>query len=398
VPEGFVAARDTDGLLLVASPEGGLVELPSGRIVHALSWEEVDEVLSRFDRLDPFAEGQPFWTTMRDTDDEPLWGVVWGAKRYVLLLFAPGARCRVATSTEHVLGAFAPPPGLLGRNAEGKHRWTEDVARTHAIVVFVDGGNGVIPDFSWESMNEGFPAVLRVSLSGPDVLAQMPPAMGLRPFARVVEAEVLQTGDTRRDPRPVAPDPGDDLGGWRELPWYDARSSQPISVTTDPTEIDSVVLETLRSKSVEWVRPREPRGSFGVIVDPLLLRDVGRAGGAFSDGSPQTLWSDVNGAAVLMRAAIALGAPRTAELAGLAESTARFIAAGRSPSIATVRQALAGLTRRLGPDPLPRLLDLIEKRTCAYPRCDAAPRRRSQTCSERHRKALARLKEGTTRD
>jgi hypothetical protein len=69
-PSGIiVASRDTDGLLLRCTPD---------------QWSTLDRVLARFDALDPFGTGQPFWKVQREQEGRPLHGLVIGVKRYVL--------------------------------------------------------------------------------------------------------------------------------------------------------------------------------------------------------------------------------------------------------------------------------------------------------------------------
>ena len=217
----------------------------------------------------------------------------------------------------------------------------------------------------------------------------MPRPLGLRPFARVIEAEASPFGCPSCHPRPVAPDPGGDLSLWRIYPWHDAHSSLPVCLTTDPTEIGAVLVETLRSKATEWVRPSPNGHPESVILDPLLMRAVGRPGGAFSDGRSQALRSDLDVPLILATAVRALGASCMADLTGLPDRTVRYLAS-RRPRASTVGAATAGLQMQLGPDPLPRLLDLVGDLSCAMPGCSESPRRRSRTCSERHRKAVAR--------
>lgn len=60
---GRVAARDTDGMLVPCSLEGGMVRLPDGTQIRSLSFDELDEVLAAFDPLAP--HGQPFWKVLR---------------------------------------------------------------------------------------------------------------------------------------------------------------------------------------------------------------------------------------------------------------------------------------------------------------------------------------------
>jgi len=75
----------------------------------------------------------------------------------------------------------------------------------------------------------------------------MPPAFGLHPFARVIEASRSYRA---KGVRPVVPDPGGPLADWESLPWSDAHSGEGIKVTTDPTRVDDALLETLRVRSV----------------------------------------------------------------------------------------------------------------------------------------------------
>jgi hypothetical protein len=61
-----IIARDTDGAAIFSSPEGTeKLMLPDGSVVRALAYAELDAILARFDVLDPFADGQPFWSVNR---------------------------------------------------------------------------------------------------------------------------------------------------------------------------------------------------------------------------------------------------------------------------------------------------------------------------------------------
>jgi hypothetical protein len=62
---GMILTRDTDGAAIVSAPTSGKIELPDGRIVKVLSWDEVDAILACFDALDPFGDGRPFWKVTR---------------------------------------------------------------------------------------------------------------------------------------------------------------------------------------------------------------------------------------------------------------------------------------------------------------------------------------------
>ncbi len=386
-----LAARDTDGCLFVASPTGGSIETIDGSPTRVLSWDEVRQILAGFDPLDPFGDGEPFWIVETGEIDQPRSAVVWGRKRSAQ--FIPTEECRIATSTEHVLGANAAPPSLQGHRPDGRQRWTENVAQVHVRLAQAQDRSGVVPPFDWEANDPDFPAFKRVSLSGPSILSQMPRALGLRPFARVVEAESSVVGPTAH---PVAPDPGGDLGDWLELSWHDTHTGRPCRITTDPAELGAVLVESLRSKAIDWVRPRPDSLSGGVIVDPLLTRAVGRSSGAFSAGGSQAVHADLDEAEILTEASRSLGVTRVAQLTGLSRRTVGRLSS-RPTRPSTLRRAGINLQVRLGSDPLVELVELAAPRLCAYPECASASRLRSQTCSERHRKALARLAQGVRR-
>jgi hypothetical protein len=221
----------------------------------------------------------------------------------------------------------------------------------------------------------------------------MPPDLGLHPFARVVEAEGSHIHAPTSRPRLVAPDPGGDLSDWQGLPWHDAHSSGTAWINTDPIDVGATVVETLRAKAIDWVRPRKVERPPGIVVDPLLVRGVGRTGGAFNDGSPQPVLTEVDVERILLRAVQVLGSPKLAELTGVPERTLRYFGT-RRPRRTTVRRAVSVLEQHLGTNALSHLLDSLEVvRNCALPGCDKPARPRSRICCERHKKALSRLAE-----
>jgi hypothetical protein len=99
-------------------PEGGKVELLDGRVVNAVSWAWLDELLDRFDVLDPFGDGGKFWDDReRGTEDRPLHIVSLGSKRYVLAQPNADGSFEVVGGTEHSLGGeVVDPPRMRGRN------------------------------------------------------------------------------------------------------------------------------------------------------------------------------------------------------------------------------------------------------------------------------------------
>ena len=79
---GSIICRDTDGFCVLASREGGKVQLDDGRVLKALTWTEVDAILRPFDALDPFGDGGAFWSVEREIDGRPLRILSLGRKRY----------------------------------------------------------------------------------------------------------------------------------------------------------------------------------------------------------------------------------------------------------------------------------------------------------------------------
>ena len=383
---GVIAQRDTDGALIVASPHGGQIGLNDGTRRRVLPWNECDEILGAFDSLSPFGDGESFWDVNREYQGEPLRGVVWGAKKHALFVLEPSLR--IIRASEHVIGAYAWPPGLSGFTEDGRHLWTDDVASVLAIGA-AHRDKGTVPPFSWEFSDPGYPALRRISLSGPDALAHMPPALGLRPFARVVEARAAYRS---QGARPIAPDPGGPLSHWKGLSWHDVQPDESIRVSTDPMDLAGVQLDSLRLRAVEWGRPRPSSRPAGVRVDERLVRWVGRGSARFSEGGQQLLHAGVDASGVFQEASKQLGSVRLAELTGLPTRTVEALAAGRAPRWATVERALLALRVTAAYDPLAYLLDEADGfRRCAVPGCEAIARPRSRTCSERHRKALSRL-------
>lgn len=104
---GTVAYGDTDSTYVVATPEGGPVSVTGGPI-EALSWQQVDELVSRFTdpvslRIEPENYEGAAVTGARRQRQLRLYGIA--PKRYCLTDSA-GA---VVKGTEHELGEYLPP-------------------------------------------------------------------------------------------------------------------------------------------------------------------------------------------------------------------------------------------------------------------------------------------------
>jgi hypothetical protein len=124
-----IVARDTDGGIVLASPEGGEVDLGDGRLDRVLSWAELDELLASWNAL--AIDGGEFWSVERGTPEAPLQAISWGPKRYALVQHDAYGTVRVVASTEFALGV-EPPPTMRARNPDGGHEWATEVARVEA--------------------------------------------------------------------------------------------------------------------------------------------------------------------------------------------------------------------------------------------------------------------------
>src|SRR5208282_3942183 len=117
------------------------------------------------------------------------------------------------------------------------------------------------------------------SVGVPELLDELPVALGLGPFSPYLEVYPARLGDDGGSL--VAGDLGGDHSDWHEQAWYRRRTGQPSSVTTDPADTAAVLVESLREKAIDWARSALPP-DHGLIVPELLevvapfRRQVGR--------------------------------------------------------------------------------------------------------------------------
>ena len=288
---GTVASRDTDGLLLVGSPEPGTVTLDDGRDVGAISWAALDEILSRFDALAPFGPETgrlgpkvPFFKPpLREHDGRPLVGVVLRVKRYVIgTLDEKGdGLAEVVKASEHGLGGqIVDPPRLPGRGPDGR-LWTEEVAAEvlrQAIARRRGIERPVVEPWPWDAEGEDcFPQLQRCQAASPETVEDVADRYGvsLRPFGLYVRA----TPGVVSDPPLVAIDAGGDLHDWRSLAWRGEGGDPVGSPEVASRHVRS--LHSLRSvdeKALAWMRPRALPVRPVTITDRRGIRWVGKGG------------------------------------------------------------------------------------------------------------------------
>jgi hypothetical protein len=279
----------------------------------------------------------------------------------------------------------------------------------------------------WDSPEESpFPVFRRWSAGSLAALAGLPSGLDLHPFGPVVEGVVDKLyGDPGA---PLTLDPGTDLSDWQCLAFLGADGDS-IGVGVGQTGTRAVSLRSLSEWAKRWCDPLPLDAPGTVECDPRLIRLVGRGGAlidamftdpdarvedfqvVYDEGDPESFVSE------LVRQ---MGPRPFAERFGVLRQTAGEIARGRRPSLATVERVLGSLAksdhdprhcpecgapvwrpgstycstpcRERAKSRRRRQRGGPKLRCCAIPRCGDAARKRSDTCSERHRKALGRLR------
>ncbi len=385
---GTVASRDTDGLLLVCSPTGSKVTLDDGRVVEALSWATLDEVLRRFDGLAEGGIGAPFFKpALREHDGRPLHGVVLRVKRHAIgTLDDDGDLCELVKASEHGLGGqVVDPPGMAGRGPDRQHLWTREVAAEalrQAIARRRGEDRGAPGRWPWDAPGaESFPLLERAQAATPAAVADVAERFGLsvRPFGLYVTAGRPAYGIGTL--RPLgALDPGGDLAGWGDLAWR-TQGHARVSVTTDGTKAPrSAVLRSVEDKALDWMVPRALPVRPVTIDDERAIRWVGRGGRLIearaagdTETPAETLrvdYSDLASlSALVAELAHTMGPTAFSQAFGVPIYTAEGWSAGaRRPSAASVRELL------------PRLR-LAVPGTCALDGCEHPVEGRRTYCS-----------------
>jgi hypothetical protein len=77
---------------------------------------------------------------------------------------------------------------------------------------------------------------------------------------------------------PVTLDPGTDLAEWAALAWFDRVGPLDVTTTEIPSVASLVRLRTLRDFAEDWSHPVAHDDPGPVVVEPRLIRRVGRSG------------------------------------------------------------------------------------------------------------------------
>jgi hypothetical protein len=343
---GAVAYRDTDSVIVPASPAGGTLTLPDGSTVREMSWAEIDEIVAAFAP----APDWPVWEVKRGTDEHPLRSLVFGPKRHFETVGD-----EIVERTETTLGGyFADPVTMTGRAADGGRRWTRAAAQAEIAYVRARAADpsALRPErYPWdEGQGEKAPALRRLMVKTPDMARTLPAALGARPGTRFVETTAPLT---RRGtgPSAVALDPGGDLADPLDLAWVDRATGRPVRVSTNLTDVDAVVVDTLDARVVRWTRPPTATPIEQVVVTPHNVRVVGHVSGVLDadlDGlgdldGRRPVYDDGDRLAVVHSVARSMGPHEFRRRTGLTLGVAKRAALGRRISGRNVAKALTAL-------------------------------------------------------
>jgi hypothetical protein len=376
---GIVAAGDTDGAHIVATPQGGMVHIDTrgadfyeggeADLVRALSWAEIEEIAARFQELNPFDRallpGSPLRVHRVNFDENgrqiPLKGLFISAKRYSLS--RPDGS--FADYKESILGVLLPP----------SNGWIEEAWRTLGEMW---DGHRLTPR-PWFDL----PAVRPLAVSSPAYAREINGLSGLRPWNRFLVATAIGRKPQRDRQIAIAIAPFErDPEKWAGLDWRFVESGERVPFDDPDSEGFEWRLRTLceflssygRNPVPEMLAPDgSPCGLYtrGVLRRRsvrdgerwLLLKEAAVYGDdprhAFSVPSPEMIRRpgrpDREGASAAWESAIRpalaiVGPMAVARKMGLAARTARAWAAGaREPAEPReVARAIAAVAREAG--------------------------------------------------
>jgi hypothetical protein len=389
---GIVAYRDTDSSIVPVCTGGGEVQLSDGTESPSVSREVVGEVVATFERLSP-ASDWPLWKVEDGSEVGPRWAVVFGPKRHAEFEVTDNGPQLVDHAEVALGGYFADPSALPGRAPDGHRVWSRGVAEREVALALArqDDPDAVRPAPAWD-MSDGlpFPALRRLVVKTPEMATLLPDCLGPRPGTRYVEATVSRAKGERIG-APVALDPGGDLSDWEvQLHFVDRTGGEPVRVTTDPTNQRAILLDTLDNRAVEWTRPPRSVSLDEIVVDPHLVRTVGRVSGvidADADGladlvKRRRVFHEADASSFVLAEIVRLGVTGFSCRYGVPGSTAQKIKAGRPPAARTIAQVLMSLDVPDG-----------AARSCQLDGCDrTVVRRNARYCSPAHRNQASRVR------
>ena len=306
---------------------------------------------------------------------------VFGPKRYVKFSVTNDEVLLLSHAEGALGGFFVDPPKMQGRTSTGHRQWSTFVAQRAAARFADDDYLGAVSAWD-EGETLPFPALRRLTVKNRQTARELPEDFHARAGTQYVEGLVAPI-QRNLFSSVVALDPGGDISNWQELSWYDRSSGYQVRVTTDPTDVWAVLLQTLENRANEYVRPPRSSPLRTVVVDPSLVKFLGRTSGVIDaqlDGvkNLEDIRREFSGADVTKHLFDSLrdeGPAAVARRTGIPASTLSAIARGTSPGAKTLRHYAdsLGSSQRIGnlcareacPGKILRLNQRYCSRTCA---------------------------------
>jgi hypothetical protein len=243
------------------------LNITSGVSVRALSWQEIDEIVSSFAPLSPEPDWE-VWKTERGLPNTPLQALVLAPKRHVEYI-ERGGQIEIVHASEAQLGGTCIDPACMpGRINDGQRAWSIAAIEReirHAITRQHDPDHAIRSPAPWDPPDEPpFPELRRRTVKTAQQAGGLPAALGARLGTRYIEGVVSDLHGADISAR-VALDPGGDLADWHEILWTAYADCEPTNVTTDPRDHAAVLLKTLDTKATRWSR-RSPVKPIGAII------------------------------------------------------------------------------------------------------------------------------------
>lgn len=272
---GTYAFGDTDSMAVVATEDGGLVPCPGGdeqmpdgwEAVRALSWEEVEAVVEKFEALKPYDPDTVSDPVLEvedvnfgpDGQQRAIWAFAVSAKRYVLYR-QDGDNLEVVDAKEHGLGHLLDPVAPGSESVD----WIEEIWR--CAVREARGEEVDLPE--WMDR----PAVSRLTVSSyglyepfEDLNRGRPYPEQVKPMNFMLAVSTKPCGEPAGvDPtafRLVAPyDP--DRETWSSMRWINRFTGRTYPVTTTGSSgAHQAEIRSYRDVYRDYIRHPEPKSA-----------------------------------------------------------------------------------------------------------------------------------------
>lgn len=308
---GTYAFCDTDSMAIVATPDGGPIANPARSrrrgprqpAISALSFAQVDEIVQRFERLNPYDRSIIPGSILKIEDENyapkteerrQLYGLVISAKRYALFNLDEAGAVEMRKPSQHGLGHLMDP--LHSEDDEVEVEDQRGKAPEWVQIVWkylIDKARGKrVRRPAWFD----YPAVSRISITTPDLLEQFGGKRRdlwyddrVKAFNFLLSAHVFPGGHGEDqvtgqlfDPstfHPVAPFTRDPQA-WLEAEWIDRGTGRSVRISTTANLSDPDIARVHSYGDIVdryWVH-REPKSAApdGTACEPTTSGVLGR--------------------------------------------------------------------------------------------------------------------------